>query len=729
MPVSPKTCLGSPAALVIPLLLSAPVVGAELECPLPATTLPGSQTMRSQSVDGPVQIHADRAEARADRSALFSGNVDLRRGDFHLLADELNYDRVENRVDAHGNVRLTDRFGDEFLAPAFRYWLDTETGDGESAQFRLARNHARGEAALVRLRGPGLAELDTARYTTCPPGRDDWMLQANSIELDQRSDTGSARNVVLEFKDVPIFYFPYLTFPLSDQRRSGLLPPRIGHSDKLGFFWGQPYYFNLAPNYDATLTARVMSERGVQLQGEFRYIQPGGKGQAEVEYLPHDSVTGDYRAAALLKAYQGLSPTWGVGTDIRWVSDDRYFTDFRNHFTDTALTHLPRAAELRYQGEVWRMTARAVDFQTIDPTIAPADRPYRELPQVRLAADAPSGLGGLRWQLDSEWTRFDRDTGVTGARLDLYPSLSLPWRAPWGFVVPRVGVRYTGYQLDGAPEDSPHRNLSVASLDSGLIFERPAAWGDRPLTVTLEPRLYYLRIPYKNQDALPLFDTGVPDFSFYHLFRDNRFIGPDRVGDANEAVLALTSRVLDRESGAERLRLSIGQVRYFDDLRVNLPAGTTTPARSDLVAEAQAALDGHWYLRGGLQWNADSRDTTKDSLYLHYRPGPDRIVNLGYRYLRDVQEQVDASFHWPVARQWTAVGRWVYSLPDDRTLHAYASLQYRSCCWAVRAGFKRAVLSDGSTDNAVLFEFELTGLGNIGRALENPLDRGRFLFD
>ncbi len=712
--------------LIAAVSLVAPAFAADPDCPAAAPPVLARLPTEPPAAE-PVRINADRVEARADRSALFSGNVEVQRGNLRLLSDELRYDRVENRVDARGRVRLLNADGDEFTAPEFRYWLDTDTGDGAEAGFLLARNHARGGGAQLRILGPGRMELDSARYTTCPPGRDDWLLRAGRIELDQASGSGTARAAVLEFKDVPVFYFPYFTFPLSDERRSGLLPPRLGHSGKLGFFAGLPYYFNLAPNYDATVTTRLMSERGVQLQGEFRYLVPGGGGKAELEYLPNDSQTGEYRAAALFKAGQGLSPTWSLNADVGWVSDERYFTDLNPNTAYTSLTHLLRAAELRHDGEFWRMSARLVDFQTIDPTIAPADQPYRQLPQLRLTAAAPAG--GLHWQLESEWTRFDRDTGVTGTRLDLYPSVSLPWHASWGFVVPRVGVRYTGYDLEGGAEDTAHRSLPVASLDAGLVFERPAVWRDRPLTVTLEPRFFYLRVPYKNQDGLPLFDTGAPDFSFYHLFRDNRFTGADRIGDANQAVLALTSRVLDRASGAEQLRLSIGQIRYFDDLRVNLPAGTTTPAGSELVAEAQARLGSDWFLRGGVQWNPERQESARDSLFLHYRPAPDRIINLGYRFLRDVQEQVDASFHWPLANRWTAVGRWVYSVPDERTLHAYASLQYRSCCWAVRAGFKRTVLSDGSTDNTVLLELELTGLGNIGRALENPLDRGRFLFD
>ena len=568
-----------------------------------------------------------------------------------------------------------------------------------------------------------------ARYTTCPPGQDDWFLKAERIELDKHSATGRARNVVLEFMHVPLFYFPYFSFPLGDERHSGFLTPRFGYGNKLGFVAATPYYLNLAPNYDATLTPRTMSRRGLQLQSEFRYMRPGGAGLIEADYLPNDEQTDSYRAAGSLRYGQYFSPYWLAATDLQWASDINYFTDLGSTTHITSRTHLPRIAQLNYGDAHWRFSARAAGYQTLDASIPVNDRPYRQLPQLLLSGDVPGASGGLRYQLDSEWTYFDRATGVTGSRLDLHPALSLPLRNAYSFFIPKVGVRYTAYDLSEASADGPNRTLPIASLDSGLIFERRGLWGETAYVQTLEPRLYYLRVPYKHQDTLPVFDSALPDFSFYNLFRENRFIGGDRVGDADQATLALTSRVLDETTGVERLRVSLGEVFYFNDRRVNLPAGSIEPGHSNTVGELQAMLAPAWYLRGGLEWDNAQRATARGSAYLHYRPAKDKILNLGYRYGRDQQEQIDISGHWPLAAGWTAQARWNYSLPDALLLQAYAGLSYSTCCWAVRAGAQRRILPDGSTDNSVMFEFELSGLAKLGKPSESPLDQGRFIFE
>lgn len=717
---------GGRAVFAAIICMPSAAMGAEPACPGREASKPPAAAQPRAAAES-LHVTADRVEARLDESVLFSGHVELRHGGVTLLADELSYDRAENRVDARGRILLRTEAGDEFSGPLLNYWLDTGTGDSESAGFRLTRNNARGDAARLRFDGPGHMQLEDARYTTCPPGRDDWFLKAGRVELDQDSGVATARDVVLEFLDVPILYSPYFSYPLSDERKSGFLLPRIGQASKLGVFVAAPYYLNLAPNYDATLTPRLMSDRGLQLQGELRYLESDGGGQAEIEYLPRDSVTDSYRAAGVVNFAQRLSPYWDASTSLEWVSDNNYFIDLGDTTAVTSRTHLSRIAQVNYGGELWRFTGRVLHYQTIDTSIAPADRPYRQQPQLLLSAE--QSAGALAYRFESEWTYFDRTSGVTGARLDLHPSISLPLRASYGFLVPRLGVRHTGYSLNGAADDNPARTLPVASLDGGLYFERLADWRGASYRQTLEPRLFYLRIPYKNQDDLPLFDGAVPDFSFYNLFRENRFIGADRVGDANQAVLAVTSRVLDGRSAAELGRVSLGQIYYFDDQQVTIPAGGASRGSSDLVGEVQAFLAPGWYLRTGLQWDQEEKRTAKGNTYLHYRPANDKIINLGYRYTQSLQEQVDISSHWPLSNQWSALGRWVYSLPEERTLQAYGGLEYKACCWAVRATARHAVLADGRTDKSIQLEFELTGLGRLGKPAENPLSQGQFLFE
>ncbi len=694
----------------------------------PAT--PPAGAARKPAPDAPIRIQADRAVSQGEELMIFTGHVELRRGELHVDADELRYDKTRNTLEASGNTRLRNDAGDEFLAPRLHYWLDTESGASDTAGFRLGRNNARGNAGQVNFRDGNRLEMQEARYTTCPPGQDDWFLKAGRIELEKDGATGRARDVVLEFMQVPVFYFPYFSFPLSDARQSGFLVPRFGYGNKLGFVAAAPYYLNLAPNYDATLTPRYMSRRGLQLQGEFRFLGPGSSGLAEAEYLPNDDQTGNYRAAGHLSFSQYLSPYWQAGTELQWASDINYFIDLGDTTRITSRTHLPRIAQLNYGDANWRFGARAAGYQTLDATIPINDRPYRQLPQLTLSGYFPGAPGGLHYQLDSEWVYFDRSTGLTGSRLDLQPMVSLPLRTSYSFFIPKLGLRYTAYDLSGAAEENPSRSLPIASLDSGLIFERRGLlWGGAAHTQTLEPRLFYVRIPHEDQDSLPVFDTALPDFSFYNLFRENRFIGGDRVGDANQATLALTSRVLNEASGAERLRVSLGEVFYFSDRQVNLPAGRVEPSRSNTVGEVQTLLAPAWYLRGGLEWDNTEHATARGSAYLHYRPAKDKILNLGYRYDRDLQEQVDISGHWPLATGWTGQARWNYSLPDERTLQTYAGLSYSTCCWAVRVGAQRRILPDGSTDNSILFEIELTGLAKLGKPSESPLAQGRFIFE
>jgi len=696
----------------------------------PATKpLPGTQRRPAIEPNAPIRVQSDRAEGRGEEAIVFTGNVELRRGELHVDADELRYDKTTNTLDASGNARLRNDAGDVFLAPRLNYRLDTESGTADTTGFRLGKSNARGDAGHVDFRDGKRIEMRAARYTTCPPGQDDWFLKAGRIELDKDSATGRAHNMVLEFMQVPVFYFPYFSFPLSDERLSGFLAPRVGYGNKLGFVATAPYYLNLAPHYDATLTPRYMSRRGLQLQSEFRYLGPGAAGLAEAEYLPNDDQTGSYRAAGTLRYTQFFSPYWQAATDLQWASDINYFIDLGDTTRVTSRTHLPRIAALNYGDAYWRFSARAAGYQTLDASIAPNDRPYRQLPQLLLSGDVPGAPGGLHYQLDSEWVYFDRPSGVTGGRLDLHPAVSLPLRTSYSFFIPKLGVRYTAYGLSGADETGPSRTLPVASLDSGLLFERRGLWGDTRYIQTLEPRLFYLRVPYKNQDTLPVFDSALPDFSFYSLFRENRFIGGDRVGDADQATLAVTSRLLDETTGVERLRLSLGEVFYFSDRQVNLPAGNIEQGRSNTVGELQAMLAPAWYLRGGLEWDNAQSAVARGGAYLHYRPAKDKILNLGYRYRRDLQDQIDISGHWPLATGWTAQARWNYSLPDARVLQAYAGLSYSTCCWALRAGAQRRILPDGGTDNSILFEFELSGLTKLGKPGENPLDQGRFIFE
>jgi LPS-assembly protein len=709
-----------------------------------AEPVPESALSPDDTDDGRLHILADQAEVRFGETATFRGNTELRYGGLHLFADEVTHNQDTNSLRAHGNIRLSKDSGETILAPRLRYELDTERGEAEEARFSFAEGLARGDARHLRFEGRDALLFEDVRYTTCPPDRDDWILRASTLTLDKATEIGTARNVTIRFMQVPVFYTPYLSFPLTEERKTGFLNPRIGQSSRNGFMLSVPYYLNLAPNYDDTLTPRWLGKRGLQLQNELRYLGEQGDGMLTLEYLPDDHSANRDRGAAYYQHKQRFSPLWSAEADLQGVSDNSYLIDLADVAGQAGVTHLPRSLRFDYGGKLWRFSARAATYQTLDDTIPLGDQPYQRLPQLLLAANPPAAPNRLHPSLDAEWVNFYRQSSATvnsptGQRLDLFPNVSLPLRTSYLYFTPKAGYRYTTWQLDNTcsttlpvtcTDTTPERALPIYSVDSGVTFEREDNWLGRAYTQTLEPRLYYLRIPYEDQDSLPVFDTVIPDFSFYNFFRENRFVGGDRLGDANQLTATITTRFLLPENGIEQGRLSVGQIAYFEDQRVNLPAGPpVSQTRSDLIGEAYARIGQPWYLRGGVQWDTRERESRKGSFYLHYRPANDRILNFGYRYINSLQDLVDVSGQWPLASRWTGVARWNYSLPESRTVQAYAGIEYTSCCWAFRTTVRQRVLPDGREDKGVLFELELTGLAKLGETVESPFKQSQFIFE
>jgi len=702
--------------------------------------VPESQLTPEQAEDGRLHVHADHIEMKLGESAVFSGAVELRYGEVHLFADEVTHQQDGNLLDARGRIHLRRDTGETILAPNLRYELDTERGRAEDARFAFAEGLARGDAKRVYLEGRDTINFESVRYTTCPPERDDWFLRASRLKLDKADDTGTAYHTVIEFFHVPVFYSPYLSFPLSDARRTGFLAPHVGQGTNTGLLVAVPYYINLAPNIDDTVTLRVLGRRGAQLLNETRYLGKQYDGRLDMEYLPNDRVTDTDRQAFFFQHDHSLSQHWSLESEIKWVSDNNYFIDLGAASVNSSLTHLPRFARLDYGDNTWRFMGRVYTYQTLDTTIPLVDIPYQRLPQLSLHTGTPVKPNRVHLSLDSEWTYFYRQGGNVagqpgaGQRFDAQPGISLPLRTSYVYFTPKASYRYTSWNLtDATGDETPERGLPVYSVDSGLAFERDGNWLGKAFTQTLEPRLFYVHIPYRNQDSLPVFDTTIPEFSFFNFFRENRFVGGDRVGDTRQLTTAVTSRFLLPDNGIEQARVSIGQVLYFEDQRVNLPANTVSQSRSDLIGEAYARIGAAWYTRGDLQWDSRKREARKGNIYLHYRPGKDRIINLGYRHIDDPtlpsQEIADVSSQWPITERWSGLARWNYSLPDENTIQAYAGIGYTSCCWGLRALYRQRILPDGSEDKGVLFEFELSGLSRLGEAEESPFKQSKFIFE
>ncbi|WP_026148142.1 LPS-assembly protein LptD [Thioalkalivibrio sp. HL-Eb18] len=661
------------------------------------------------------------------------GNVQLFEQGRRLDTEFLEYDRATGLARTEGDTRLFD--GDLLLhTDGGEYRLDEETGEFRRIDYLVQSVPARGSAGVGIQLAPHLHEFEDAEYTTCPINNDSWWLRTRDLELDRERGIGVARNARIDFKGVPIAYTPYIHFPLDDRRQSGFLLPSAGVSSRHGVDISTPWYWNIAPNYDATFTPRVMSDRGVKLGTEFRYLQPRHEGVADIRYLPSDRVFGDDRHYVQWFHQSRLTSDLRFRLDAADASDSEYFRDFGGADRYSGSTpYLRRQADLTYNQPAYRLRTRIEDYQVIDPELRAQREPYQRLPQITLEAGEYLGRG-LAWDLDTELVRFERSESDSleplGTRFDLNPTAS--WRYDTGgfFFEPSAGVRYTHYELDrrGRPgPESISRTVPRASVDTGLVFERPIQDGRR--LQTLEPRIFYGYVPFVDQTDIPIFDTGEADFSFDNLFSLDRFVGADRVGDTHQLTTALTTRIFDEQTGQERMSLSAGQIRYFEDREVRRdPQGDPlTESRSDLALEGRVRIGDAWSGRGSILYNQDEGETTLTALSVSYSPGARARINVGYRQreagARSI-DQTDVSVLWPVTPRIDAIGRWNYSLQEERDLELLAGLQYRSCCYGIRVVARRAYDFDETYDNSIYFQLTLDGLGRFDSGVDSLLSEG-----
>ncbi|MEM7254224.1 MAG: LPS assembly protein LptD [Pseudomonadota bacterium] len=672
-------------------------------------------------------------DASAEQADLSEGGVSTLTGDVHILrsqslltADKVTYDEPNEELLAEGNAQYWEN-GFYVASDAATVDIQNDRIDTEGVSFLDEGSHGRGDAKRIQLFGSDLVKGQDIRYTTCLPGNSDWVLQARNLDLNYETDVGTARDVKLFFKDVPIFYFPYVDFPLTDARKSGFLIPSARLSGPAGLELLIPYYFNIAPNHDATLTARLTSRRGPIVRGEYRYLQPWGRGEAKVEIVPDDLERGGSRGLFGFRHRGRFAPGWTAELDYNHVSDRDYFGELGDSLNLASTTHLRRRANVLYRAKHWSIRSRLESFQTVDDTIAAEDRPYERLPQLLFRTHLPRR--NFRPYLDArvEAARFEREDSVTGNRIDIDPTVGYTLRRSWGFIHPRIGVRHTAYSLDDNTlgSDDVSRTTATFSTDAGLFFERNFDWEGQGYVQTIEPRVFYLATPFIDQDDIPIFDTGEFTFNFSQLFREDRFTGGDRVGDAHQLSAALTTRILSRRTGREVLRASVGQIRYLRDRRVQRALATeaATQTASPFVAEVTGAY-GPWTLSAGTQWDSHEDRFERNTFALRYQPLADRVINARYRFVRDVTEQVDFSFRWPWRSHIDLVGRFTYALSDDRLLETFGGVEYESCCWAFRTVFRRFLSnSSGDYNNGIFLQLELKGLAGIGNRAEAFLDR------
>ncbi len=690
---------------------------------------------KGQAPEGQTLISADAAIIKKHENiAQFSGNVGIHHGDEWLEADRVVFDRTKNTLDVEGNI-FYKLPGLLMSGNSAHLDMNTDQGYMKEVEYRLPANHARGHAVLAEIETGNLSHNKEISYTTCRPGDDSWMLRAETLDLDRISGTGTARHAKLAFMEIPFLYTPYIIFPIDDRRQSGFLTPSIGYSDEIGLDIRTPYYFNIAPNQDAILTPRTMSHRGLMLEGEFRYLSKRHQGVLNAEFVPHDRRREEgentTRGAVSFKSHGVPARSWQIDTNINYASDKDYLEEFGDSLSISSTRHLERRGDIRYNGDGWNFLGRIQGYQMVDKNITASSQPYTRLPQLVIDLNMPDRGMGLTYQLHSEYVYFDHDDTVRGHRLDLQPGISLPMSRSWGYLTPKASLRYTAYALTGqamGSPDNPDRILPTISLDGGLFFERKDNWFSHALTQTLEPRLFYLYTPKEDQSSLPDFDTAMSSFSFAAMFRENRFSGADRVGDANQLTTALTSRLLNDDTGAELLRTSIGQITYFQDREIQL-SGTTVSTRdrdnrSTLAGEISVNLSTNWSGQAAIQWNPhiSENKTEKSNVQLRYNDTGDRLFNLGYSYQPGSVEQIDLSARFPLNHKLHAVARWNHSWLYDRTMEAFAGLEYEDCCWATRVMVRRFVNDvNAEGNNGIFLQLELKGLTSIGERIDKFL--------
>ena len=703
---------------------------------------------RASGAPLPVFLSADRIEGITGKESVAEGSAELHKGTTAVYADWLKYIEQTEDVEARGQVRI-ERDGDVITGPSIKYRVNDATGTFERPVFTLAPRQrqnmqpvtGRGHAQTARFEGEDKYRLFDAFFTTCKPGDSDWYLDVRELDLDYTRNIGTARNATIYFKDVPIMKAPYMDFALNNQRKSGILPPLMGSSGKNGPEITLPYYFNLAPNRDLTISPRLMQKRGVQMGADLRFLERYFYGEAKAEVLPNDMVLQQSRSAVSLVANYNQPGRMSGALNFNRVSDDNYFRDLSSRINVAAQTTLPREGYLTYgggwwNGGWWNATGRFQAFQVLQDATRSIPVPYWRAPQLALNAGKQDVGAGLDFNLAGEVVDFRHPTNVIGLRSTVYPSLSLPIITAGSFLTPKIGIHSTHYVLDPngnvaasipatpqltATSGTLTRILPIFSVDGGLIYERKANWQGQSLIQTLEPRAYYLLVPHRDQSRIPLFDTAVADFNTAQIFSENSFVGGDRINDANQATLALTSRLLFRSTGQEAVRATVGQRYYFRDQQVTLDSTTTarTYRSSDWLAALSGRLTQRWTAESALEYNGRENRAERVTVGVRYQPEMLKTLNVSYRYLRDQLNQFDVSSQWPLGRGWYGVGRLNYSVMDGRIVEGLAGFEYNGDCWIGRVVLQRFAVAAGNVTQTIFLQLELNGFSRIG---SNPLE-------
>ncbi|HEV7817342.1 MAG TPA: LPS-assembly protein LptD, partial [Janthinobacterium sp.] len=688
--------------------------------------------------NAPTIAEGEEITGRPEREITLERDAQVVRDKTQLNADTACYKQVEDEVDASGHVRML-RFGDTYTGDVLKLNMDSGQGFLTNPTYKIGFYNGQGKATRIDFINPEEAVVQNGTYSTCSGPNPDWYLKSDTMTLDTGRDVGTAGETIIYFKDYPILGTPEMSFSLSGARRSGWLAPTPGFGSKGAAELTVPYYFNIAPNRDLTLSPKLIPSRGLQIGADGRYmgLNDAGtyKGETYIEYLHDDKQTGTDRWMINSTHEQSLlMPGLTAGWDLHGASDDNYPNDFSKTVAASTDRQLLREFRTDYRADWWSVTARVQNYQVLQDPAAATDpsltvaRPYDRLPDISLHAAQYDIGGGFDWSVDAEATRFWHPTLVRGDRVVVIPQISYPYIQPSYFITPKLMLNTAAYLLDnnavtsaaGFSNLTPSRAIPTFSLDGGLMFERDAKLFGKAVTQTLEPRLFYVYTPYRDQTATPNFDTATATFNQSQLFSENRFIGGDRVGDANQLTAAVTSRFIE-ESGAERLRLTVGERFYFSDQRVQLDqtVGSNT-SHADLLIAASGRISETWGFDSGVEYSPGALSTSSSNFTINWKPGPKEAINIGYNYVAESFKNIDLSGQWPLTKNWYGVGRISYSLQDKRILESLIGLEYNGGCWVFRMGAQRFVTSANQVSTPVFFQLELNGLSKLG--VGNGLD-------
>jgi LPS-assembly protein len=734
---------------------------------------------------------ADQAEIRRDPTtkqisdSTLTGNVVLREPGQMVVGDKAHMEMQNKSIDFFHALyqMLVSRFNPNATGPA-------------DAKQSL---HAWGHVAELHRLSASMTHLIKATYTTCSPTTNTWQLSASRVNLNHDTGRGYAYNMWLKVYKVPVLYTPYFDFPIDDRRQTGFLFPAMSSSSESGMGIIIPYYLNLAPNYDATITPVLFSKRGAQLNTLFRYLTTDSSGFFNGGYLPGDrafasfknQALNDYPAGPQLTHLENLSnnrdfftwqdsrrydPHWSSTVNYNYLSDDYYYQDFATP-SSTAPNQFLRQGTVNYAGNNWNFTGELLGYQTLHPiNLAAVNNPYNRLPELDWNGNFPNQDYGFNYQLNNQLVYFQRDRNLiesatlgpsneppNATRINVQPGISWPYTSLGGYLTPQLQVALTHYDIGNQVSgyaNSAQRNIPIFNIDSGLYFDRDMTLGSTDYQQTLEPRLFYLYVPYRNQTSLPLFDTSLIPFSYDSMFATNRFSGIDRIGDADQITFALTTRLLDANTGAEKFRFSIGEIYYFrnrvvttctpngtpgaassntvctsTDPNIVLGATSLTDKTSPIAAQASYQINSAWNTTGSIAWDPNVHQTVNANWNFQYQPAPNHIFNATYNFIRlgdptgnpnispsssqNDLNQVGFSFAWPLSMRWSVIGALNYNRSHQYPQTYFYGLQYDSCCWAVRLVQGQTFMALNQNYNpvfnhAVYLQWQLKGLGSAG---------------